>query len=264
MTARTQPATKPSGSAGFTLLEMVLALVIFGMIAAVVYSAFYFGHRAVTSGERAADENARMRLVEEMMGRQLRSAVYYHAVHDEDDIAFFLGYSDGVMFVTSAPQSRGGTGLAVVTYRVVEGRLVVEERTSFTPDDLYDGPADASTEQAVLLEGFSSLRMEYLPREEVDLGWADKWDARDEDDLPAAVRVTVEGLRFFGGAAWVREIPLVTMAYGWGTDEFKEPPDEQDDDDEDEVGTSTTTGDGTGDTDDGVDDSDDASGDGEP
>ena len=65
------------GVAGFTLLEMVLALVIFGMIAAIVYSAFYFGHRAVTSGERAADDNQRMRLAEEMMGRQVRSAVYY-------------------------------------------------------------------------------------------------------------------------------------------------------------------------------------------
>lgn len=254
MTARTQPATKPSGSAGFTLLEMVLALVIFGMIAAVVYSAFYFGHRAVTSGERAADENARMRLVEEMMGRQLRSAVYYHAMQDEDHVAFFLGYSDGMMFVTSAPQGHGGTGLAVVTYRVVEGQLVVEERTTFTRADLYDAPAAASTERAVLLGGFSSFRLEYLPREEVDLGWADKWDARDEDDLPAAVRVTVEGLRFFGGAAWVREIPLLTMAYGWGTDAFKEPPDEQEDDDEDEVGTSTTTSGATEDTDDGDDD----------
>ena len=252
MTDRTRPGTKPSASAGFTLLEMILALVIFGMIAAIVYSAFYFGHRAVTSGERAADENARTRLAEEMLGRQLRSAVYYHAVHDEEHIAFFLGYSDGMMFVTSAPQSRGGTGLAAVAYRVVDGRLVMEERTNFTPDELYDAPADASVERAVLLEGFTSLRMEYLPREEVDLGWTDKWDARDEDDLPAAVRVTIDGLPFFRGQSWIREIPLLTMAYGWGTDEFKEPPDEQDDDDEDEGGT-TTTGE--------TDDSRDATGD---
>lgn len=222
---------RPSSTAGFTLLEMVLALVIFGMIAAIVYSAFYFGHRAVVSGERAADDNQRMRLAEEMLGRQLRSAVYYFAKHDEEEVAFFLGASDGMTFVTSAPQSRGGTGLAVVTYRLVDGRLVVEERTSFTPDDLYSPPSDARVERAVLLEGFSSCRFEYLPREEMDLGWADKWDARDEDTLPAAVRVTIDGLPFFGGKPWVREIPLVTMAYGWGTDEFQEPPDEEPEDD---------------------------------
>lgn len=250
MTDLSRAGGNRSPSAGFTLLEMVMALVIFGMIAVMMYSAFFFGHRAVTSGERAAEENSRIRLAEEMMGRQLRSAVYYHAVHDEEQIAFFLGFPDGMMFVTSAPQSRGGTGLAVVTYRVVEGRLVVEERMNFTPDDLYDAAADANTERAVLLEGFSSFRLEYLPREEIDLGWADRWDARDEDDLPGAVRVTVEGLRFFGPQPWVREIPLVTMAFGWGTDEFKEPPDEQFDDDEDEAGMITTTGadDDVGDT----------------
>ena len=112
--------------AGFTLLEMILALVIFGMIAAVVYSAFYFGHRAVASGERAADENQRMRLVEELIGRQVRSTVYYFARHDEDPIPYFLGASDAMSFVTSAPQSRGGTGLAVVTYKIEDGRLVLE------------------------------------------------------------------------------------------------------------------------------------------
>jgi general secretion pathway protein J len=238
MTAPAQ-ARPRSGAAGFTLLEMVLALVIFGMIAAVVYSAFYFGHRAVTSGERAADENQRMRLAEEFLGRQLRSAVYYFAKHDEEEIAFFLGAADGMTFVTSAPQSNGGTGLAVVTYRLVEGKLVVEERTNFTPDDLYDPPSNARVERAVLLDGFTSFRFEYLPREEMDLGWADKWDARDEDTLPAAVRVTVDGLPFFNGQPWVREIPLLTMAYGWGTDEFQEPPDEQNEDDD---GDTTNTG----------------------
>ncbi len=224
-----------SSAAGFTLIEMVIAMVIFGMIAAVVYSAFYFGHRAVTSGERAADENQRMRLAVEFLGRQVRSTVYYFAKHDEESVAFFLGYADGMSFVTSAPQSHGGTGLAAVTYRLVDGKLVVEERTNFRPTDLYSPPANARVERAVLLEGFTSLRFEYLPREEMDLGWTDKWDARDEDTLPAAVRVTVDGLPFFNGQPWVREIPVVTMAYGWGTDEFQEPPDEQNEDDDNDT-----------------------------
>jgi general secretion pathway protein J len=239
MTIRRHAPRRP-GEAGFTLLEMVLALVIFGMIAAIVYGAFFFGHRAVTSGERAADENQRMRLAEEMMGRQVRSAVYYCAKHDDEDIPFFLGAADGMTFVTSAPQSRGGTGLVAVTYRLADGKLIVEERANFTPDDLYDPPRDARVDSAVLLEGFSSLRFEYLPKEERDLGWADKWDARDEDILPAVVRVTVDGLAYFGGAPWVREIPLVTMASGWGTDEFQECPGEESDDDDSDSSTSTT------------------------
>src|SRR6185369_15849797 len=131
-----------------------------GMIAAVVYSAFYFGHRAVVSGERAADENQRMRLAEELIGRQIRSAVYYYAHHDDDKVPFFFGGSDGMTFITSAPQSAGGAGLAVVTYKLVDGKLLLEERTAFTPDDLYSPPSDAHVERAVLLEGFSRLSFE--------------------------------------------------------------------------------------------------------
>ena len=214
--------------AGFTLLELVLALVIFGMIAAVVYSAFYFGHRAVASGERSADENQRMRLAEEMLGRQVRSAVYYFAHYDdEDNVPFFLGMPDGMMFVTSAPQSRGGTGLAAVSYRLIDGQLVVEERVNFTPKDLYTPSSDLPVQRAVLLAGFTSLRFEYMAAEERDLGWVDRWDARDEDDLPGLVRVTVEGLPYFGCAPWVREIPLFTRATGWGTNDFQDPPEDE-------------------------------------
>lgn len=230
---RRPPVPIPSAAAGFTLLEMVLALAIFGMITATVYSAFYFGHRAVASGERAADENQRMRLTEELLGRQLRSAVFYFAMYEEDQIPFFVGASDGLTFVSSAPQSRGGLGLAVVTYRIVDGKLILEERTGFTPDELYDPPNDAPVERAVLLEGFSALWFEYMPREEVDLGWANKWDARDEDTLPAAVRVSVEGLSYFGGQRWERVVPLLTIAYGWGSDDYQDPPDDEEDDDAD-------------------------------
>lgn len=229
------------GEAGFTLLEMVLALVIFGMIAAIVYSAFYFGHRAVVSGERAADENQRIRLAEELIGRQVRSTVYAWAKHDEENVPYFLGAADGMTFVTSAPQSRGGTGLAVVTYRFVDGKLVMEERSNFRPDDLYSPPSDAHVERAVLLEGFTSFRFDYLPADERDLGWVDKWDARDEDTLPGVVRLTIDGLSYFGGAPWVREIPVMTMAAGWGTNDFQDPPEEEADDDE--PAATTTTGD---------------------
>jgi general secretion pathway protein J len=232
----------PSGAAGFTLIEMILALVIFGMIAAVVYSAFYFGHRAVVSGERAADENQRMRLAEELIGRQIRSAVYYYAHHDDDKVPFFFGGSDGMTFITSAPQSAGGAGLAVVTYKLVDGKLVLEERTAFTPDDLYSPPSDAHVERAVLLEGFSRLKFEYLPHEDVDVGWTDKWDAREEDSLPAAVRLTVDGLSFFGEQVWSRDIPLLTIAFQLGNED-REPPEDDDGDD----AASATTDNGSGD-----------------
>ena len=227
-------ARRGTAAAGFTLLEVVLALVIFSLLMLMVYGAFHVAHRAVIAGERQAAENQRLRLVEDVLGRQIRSTVFAFATYDEDQLPYFFGRSDGLSFVSAAPQSRGGTGLAVVTYRVVDGQLLLEERPSFTPADLYEPPRDAHVLRAVLLSGFTGLHFQYLPHDETDLEWQSSWDARDEDTLPAAVRMTVEGVPYFGGAPWVHSMPLMTVAYGWGIDEFREPPEESDYEDEDD------------------------------
>jgi general secretion pathway protein J len=217
-------------AAGFTLIELVLALVIFSLLALMMYGAFFLGHRAVIKGEREADLNQRMRVAEDILGRQIRSAVFYFARHEEDTFPFFLGSPDRVTFVTASPQSHGGTGLAVVTYQVTnDGQLTLEERTSFTPDDLYDPPPDAAVERAVLFPAVGGARFEYIGHEEADNGAQPNWDARDEDALPATVRLTVDGLEFFRLRPWVRDIPLMTIVSGWGTDDFQEPPDEDED-----------------------------------
>ncbi len=222
------PIPRRGAPGGFTLIEVVLALVILSMIAVILYSAFFLGHKAVIAGERDADVNQRMRLAEEIFGRQVRSAVFYFARHDDDTFPYFVGRADGLSFVSSAPQGRGGTGLAVVTYRVVDHQLVLEERGVFSPDDLYDPPSDAPVARAVLLTGCTSVLFEYLARDDTEANWQRTWDAQEEDTLPAAVRLTIEGLPFFGGAPWTQVIPVMTIAYGWGTDEFQEPPDELD------------------------------------
>jgi prepilin-type N-terminal cleavage/methylation domain-containing protein len=215
--------------AGFTLLEVVLSLVIFSLLTLMVYGAFFVGHRAVLKGERAADENQRMRVAEDILGREVRSAVIYFAHHQDETAPYFLGRSDGLSFVTAAPQARGGTGLAVVTYKAIDGQLVLEERVGFTPHDLYRPPADAHVDRAVLLSGFSAITFEYRSHDDTETGWARSWDAREEDNLPIAVRVTVDGLPFFGHP-WVREIPIMSVAYHIGDEETQEPEDEEDTD----------------------------------
>lgn len=226
--------------AGFTILEVVLALVIFSLMTVMVYGAFFIGHRAVYAGERQADVNQRMRMAEELIGRQIRSAVLYYARYEDDQIPFFFGQADAVSFVTAAPQGRGGHGLAVVTYRVVDGKLYLEERSIFTPEDLYLFPADVPVQRAMLLADFTALRFEYLPREDLDAQWQAAWDARDEDGLPAAIRLTITGLPFFGGNPWLFQVPIFTTSYGFGIDEFAEPPEDTSDEDlgdDDDAGT---------------------------
>jgi general secretion pathway protein J len=217
---------KARRAAGFTLVEIVIALTIFGLLVLTAYAAFFIGQRAVVSGENKAETNQRLRVVAELIGRQLRSTVFYFARHDEDVVPYFFGAPDRVSFVTSAPQSRGGTGLAVVTYAVIDGKLMLEERIGFTPDTLYVTPEDVRVEHAVLLDGFNALRFEYLALDDPEMQWAPAWDAREEDTLPAGVRIVADGVPFFSSGIWIQEAPLMTIAFGYGTDEFRDPDEE--------------------------------------
>ncbi len=219
----------PRTARGFTLVEVTLALAIFGLLIVTAYSAFFIGHRAVVAGERDAATSQRLRVVSELLGRQIRSAVYYFARDDDDTVPFFAGGPSGVTFVTAAPQSRGGTGLAVVTYQVADGRLILEERVGFSPDDLYAPPTDARVEHAVLLSGFDAIRFEYLPHDDPEFQWQPTWDAREEDTLPAAVRISVDGVPFSSTGLWMHQAPLMTISYGYGSDEFRDADDELDD-----------------------------------
>src|SRR5437763_3689258 len=95
-----RPAPAPTRSAGFTLIEVVLSLVIFSFLTLMVYGAFFVGHRAVLKGERDADQNQRMRVAEDVLGREVRSAVFYRSKHQDETAPYFLGHGDGLTFVT--------------------------------------------------------------------------------------------------------------------------------------------------------------------
>ncbi len=56
------------------------------------------------------------------------------------------------------------------------------------------------------------------------------------------MRITVDGLPFFGEQVWSRDIPLLTIAYGLGNED-REPPEDEDEDD----AASATTDNGSGD-----------------
>src|SRR5262249_56204648 len=67
------PVTSPS-SRGFTLLELLISLTIFTMVAVIVYATLSFCSRAVDSGEARSTENQRARAALALISGQLKSA----------------------------------------------------------------------------------------------------------------------------------------------------------------------------------------------
>jgi general secretion pathway protein J len=202
---------------GFTLLEVMLALTVLALVTAICYGAFHLGIRAIERGEVAVVGAQRLRVATDVIIRQIKSAVPYAARNrDEDIYPFFFGGATWVTFVT-ATGLEGGGALARVSYQVVDDppRLIVTESSFFSPDQLGRDPVDKKGERsAVLLENFRDLRFEYMLSDGIDTEWRADWNAHDEEALPAAVRILVDGIPGLETDRWGQEIPIMSALYG--------------------------------------------------
>lgn len=211
--------------AGFTLLEVVLAMTAMALVAAICYGVFHLGIRAVERGEIAVVTEQRLRATSDVLIRQVKSAVPYPARNEDDEVyPYFFGSPTAMTFVTAAGQMSGG-GLARVSYRVERDppRLVLGESPFFSPDTLGRGAFDPVGERAaVLLDGFTRAEFRYLLFDGADYEWRSAWDAREEELLPVAVRVVIEGLPGAGTGTWGQEIPLMAVTYSEASGEVDE------------------------------------------
>jgi prepilin-type N-terminal cleavage/methylation domain-containing protein len=231
---------------GFTLVEVVLAMTILALMSAICYGAFHVAIRAVERGEVAVMTAQRLRAATDILIRQVKSAVPYPVQNEDDDVyPFFVGQPQWMTFVT-ANGLLGGGGLARVRYYVQPDplALVLEEDPHFSPADLGAAPADEpGAAAAVLLDGFRGLQFQYLLDDGADLEWRNDWDGYEEDLLPSAVRIVIEGLPGLELDVWGQEIPIMVTTYGDANGEVDEgdiggedDDDLGDDDDDDDLG----------------------------
>jgi len=92
----------------------------------------------------------------------------------------------------------------------------MSESPFFSTRQLGREPVDQpGLHSAVLLEGFRSLKFEYLFYEGVETEWRSEWNGHDEEDmLPVAVRVLVDGIPGLEVNTWGQEIPVMAAHYG--------------------------------------------------
>lgn len=207
---------------GFTLLEVVLAMSVLALVTMVCYGAFHLGIRAVERGEVAVVSAQRLRVASDIIIRQVKSVVPYPARDKDLEIyPYFLGTPRSLSFIT-ANGLQGGGGLYRIVYQVMEDpkRLVFTETPYFSPDVLGAEDFDATGGRtAVLLDGFTGLEFKYLLNDGADVEWRDRWSGKEEEMLPVAIRVVIEGLPNVETGIWGQEIPIMTTNYGEHTGE---------------------------------------------
>jgi len=208
-----------SVSSGFTLIEVIVALTILGFIILMVSGTFRLGLSSWEKGDSIKEDYQKIRMISQMVSRQIKSAVPYKLKTEkaEGDYLAFEGKPHSLRFVSAlAMKAKRPEGFVYVVYQLKDdgekkGRLVLYEQRAlnrnFFEDDLKEDSA------VTLFEGVSQVRFQYYREANDEKNqkeeWAEEWNAKEEKELPRALRMTVT---YWNGRGEEEATPITVLA----------------------------------------------------
>ena len=198
--------TSHRAARGFTMIELMIALVLLSLMSAVLFGSLNLAGRSSEAGTAKAESTSGMRLAGEYLRTQLAAQHPQRMRKIQEFPLLFGGDADQVRYAATMP---GRVGLGGVWYyrlklATVEGRQkpsLILERT--IPDvNALDMPEFVDADRSVLADDIKELKIAYYG---VNTGasvdeaptWRDTWD--DRQMLPQLIRVDVTPEK---GSAW--------------------------------------------------------------
>ncbi len=184
------------GSAGFTLLEMIVSLTILAGIAAFLVVAFRLAGESIERGEAETREMARLRAGIGIFERSIRSADASVLPREGDSPApYFVGERKKLRFLVSPSGSLSpGGGFRLLCFFEGEGSgggtgLLVADASPFRWEGVESW--DGTENPRLFLPGATDVTFSYSPgpSDEGNWEWSDSWNLKERGFLPRAVRV---------------------------------------------------------------------------
>jgi general secretion pathway protein J len=188
-------------SAGFTLLELLIAITLLGLLLAALFGGLRLGARAWERSEERLDESARLQVVQNFLRERLAQAYPLTAEDPSGRMRLaFEGTGDALRFVSLMPAYLG-TGFAELVLAIDDRAGIKDLVVQWRPFELLPQPDDEEEPQVkVLLADIEGLEIAYygaLARGE-QVSWHEQW--LEVMALPQLVRLRVafpEGDRRF-------------------------------------------------------------------
>lgn len=180
-----------SRNSGFTLLEVLIAVVLLGILTAALYASYFGVIRARDRASAGMESRRELGATLDLIRREVSSALYNRSdkrlrfvVEDRDN---FGAQSSTLELTTLAPpsgQNRSESGIVAVVYKMAEKNkkrsLTRQERDLISEEVAV--PAYPQMEQisAFMVECYDGSK------------WVKSWDTAINWALPKSVRVTVQ------------------------------------------------------------------------
>lgn len=184
---------------GFTLLELLVAITLLGLLMAALFGGLRLGMRVWETADARLDASARIQIVQDFIRQRLTEALPLEGVLPELAEAGigeppFQGTAEAVQFASLLPENLGAgvylmeLVLSESWYADGRGDLVLRWRP-FEPDD--QTTEEIEPEERVLIENIEALELSYFgtidPAQPPD--WWQAWEGQSE--LPRLVRLRV-------------------------------------------------------------------------
>lgn len=192
-------------SGGFTLVEMLIALTLMGLILTTLFSGLFGTSRMWSRSEAQAEENDAARIGFALLRRLLSETVPILRLDGREPALLFQGDKDTLRWVAPLPSHAGGTGLYWVSLNLKVMALgnsdLVLTYIPLRPEAPPSAAAfESDTESVVISDNVVRMEIAYYGATEEDLPsrWHDNWSAVNH--MPEAVRITLA--RPTGETAW--------------------------------------------------------------
>jgi len=181
-------------AAGFTLVEVVVAMALLATIMVLLYAGLSFALRSWDAGDANGRKVADRRLGENFLRRELME-LFPLRWKNANMLKFaFEGDKDHVKFVSSRPAGLAQGGLSLVGVEVMEIDRVrnLVMRRAMPDDDQVDFSPLEKAEPSLLVANVDSVTFSYFGAENefTEPKWVDKWEL--PASYPMLVRMKVK------------------------------------------------------------------------
>jgi general secretion pathway protein J len=179
--------TRHGDSAGFTLVELLVAITLLALLSVVLFGGLRFGARAWESGGDSMERTGEIEAVQELLRRTLVEAVAPEP-NDELSQTVFAGASNRLGFYAPMPRHAGTSGLGRYALLLDESGQLLIEWEPRRPERRLNAPI--AGEPATILRNLRGLRISYYGSGKP--GEAPAWHAEWNDhSLPLLIRIEV-------------------------------------------------------------------------
>ncbi len=185
---------KRNNSSGFTLLELILAITISGLILVVLASSMMLGWRSEEKASEREELSEQIRIITQRITWLIRGAYPFLKATPEGRTLYFEGTEDTLGLVTTSVTKGtdliNSPGLKWIKFYLEDKRLMVREKLFYEKDIFEDEGGKTYT----IGDDIYELRFEYFDRDnkEGEEQWVDEWDPKDKNYLPALVKINLK------------------------------------------------------------------------